>query len=479
MPGPAKDERLAVDMDRSEVERILHKRPSTLVENHGMVEARYEYADGPPAWSVLRSLVYVAGDVFTFFLSELIFWPIELYADDEIKRVAVAEYSEDDKLAAWSVRRASSGKTPVSQKSPKYDRYAAEAKSPSPLSENMYARLPAVSESPPAVWTGQDVISAPESVTTERDTVEFEVLIKNTDRYTRLLVDGRPVAPAPDGTVMVTRAAPPGQSNIILTAIDESGEGFSRVVKVMRSSPNRKAPPSLRFGRYHALVIGNNEYSALPMLATAAGDARAVADVLREHYGFEVELLIDARRAEIVSALSRYRSRLGPEENLLVYYAGHGIRDEGEDHGYWLPVDAEPNDPAHWIANAQITRQIKAIPAKHVIVVADSCFSGTLLRGIRVPDRGPDYLTRLAARRSRTALTSGGIEPVSDVGSGTNSVFAHAFIQELLANDGLLEANELFMRLSRRVALQAEQSPQYAPIVSAGHEDGEFLFVAR
>jgi hypothetical protein len=176
----------------SEVERILHRRPSTLVENDGMVEARYEYADGPPAWSVLKSLVYVAGDVFRFFLSELIFCPIELYAEDEIKRVAVAEYSEDDKLAAWNVRRASSGKTLVAQKSPKCDRYAAEAKSPSPLSENMYAMLPAVSESPPAVWTGQDVIFAPESVSTERDNVEFEVLIKNTDRYTRLLVDGRP-----------------------------------------------------------------------------------------------------------------------------------------------------------------------------------------------------------------------------------------------------------------------------------------------
>jgi hypothetical protein len=134
----------------SEVERILHRRPSTLVENDGMVEARYEYADGPPAWSVLRSLVYVAGDVFTFFLSELIFWPIELYAEDEIKRVAVAEYSEDDKLAAWNVRRASSGKTLVSQKSPKYDRYAAEAKSPSALSENMYPLFP--NPHPPFGW---------------------------------------------------------------------------------------------------------------------------------------------------------------------------------------------------------------------------------------------------------------------------------------------------------------------------------------
>jgi hypothetical protein len=52
-------------------------------------------------------------------------------------------------------------------------------------------------------------------------------------------------------------------------------------------------------------------------------------------------------------------------------------------------------------------------------------------------------------------------------------------LQELRANQGLLEAGELFMKLRRRVALESDQTPQYAPIVQAGHEDGEFLFVAK
>jgi hypothetical protein len=102
-----------------------------------------------------------------------------------------------------------------------------------------------------------------------------------------------------------------------------------------------------------------------------------------------------------------------------------------------------------------------------------------LTRGILLADRAPGYLVRLAENRSRTALTSGGLEPVADTGSGSNSVFTGALLQELRANEGLLEANELFMNLRRRVALNSHQTPQYAPIVHAGHEDGEFLFVAR
>ena len=117
--------------------------------------------------------------------------------------------------------------------------------------------------------------------------------------------------------------------------------------------------------------------------------------------------------------------------------------------------------------------------AKHVMVISDSCYSGTFTRGIAVPDRTPGYLHRLSSRRSRTALTSGGIEPVADSGSGGNSVFARALLDELSANDGLIEASELFMRIRRRVALNSDQTPQYAPIVKAGHEDGDFLFKSQ
>jgi hypothetical protein len=174
------------------------------------------------------------------------------------------------------------------------------------------------------------------------------------------------------------------------------------------------APGAIAFGRYHALVIENNDDRALPKLKTARNDTRAVAEVLERNYGFSVERLFDATRSDIVTALNDLRARLTDQDNLLVYYAGHGFLDEEADEGYWLPVDADPENPVEWVANEMITRTLRAMRAKHVLVVADSCFAGKLARGAGA--RPPDHLERLTIKRARTVLTSGGLEPVADGG---------------------------------------------------------------
>ena len=117
--------------------------------------------------------------------------------------------------------------------------------------------------------------------------------------------------------------------------------------------------------------------------------------------------------------------------------------------------------------------------AKHVLVVADSCYSGTLTRSIGVQAfANADALT-LARKRARTVLTSGGQEPVSDVGGGTHSVFAKAFLDALAANRGIADVTTLFVRLRREVLLNADQTPEYSEIKQAGHDGGDFLFVHR
>ena len=89
-----------------------------------------------------------------------------------------------------------------------------------------------------------------------------------------------------------------------------------------------RVPAGLPFGKYHALVIGNSSYSSLPTIDTAANDARAIGTLLKERYGFEVRLMIDATRYDMMSALNELRESMTPEHNLLVYYAGHGRHDE-------------------------------------------------------------------------------------------------------------------------------------------------------
>jgi uncharacterized caspase-like protein len=78
--------------------------------------------------------------------------------------------------------------------------------------------------------------------------------------------------------------------------------------------------------------------------------------------------------------LGHLREELLATDNLLIYYAGHGWNDEPAQEGYWLPIDADLRDPTQWISNSTVTAMVRAMPAKHVLVVSDSCYAGTLTR---------------------------------------------------------------------------------------------------
>jgi len=235
------------------------------------------------------------------------------------------------------------------------------------------------------------------------------------------------------------------------------------------------------FGRYQALVIGINRYKYLPALTTAVNDAKSVARVLTDEYGFKVKLLLNARRGDIVEVLDEYREALGPRDNLLIYYAGHGWLDEEADRGYWLPADARPKRRTNWVSNATITDTLKVLSAKHVMVVADSCFSGTLVRSANVGTRtrAGDYWKKMASKWARVAITSGGLEPVADKGGGKNSPFAKAFIDALRSNKAIMDGTELFQSLRRPVMVAADQTPEYSDVRGAGHDGGDFLFVRK
>jgi len=236
---------------------------------------------------------------------------------------------------------------------------------------------------------------------------------------------------------------------------------------------------ALDYGHYYAVVIGNNNYKKLPKLNTAVDDAKAVAATLEQDYGFTVSLLTDASEEQVVGALDELRRKLTPQDNLLIYYAGHGWYDDGAERGYWLPVDAVADNQSHWISNADITDVLKAMQARHVLVVADSCYSGSLTRGLAIGSRSPGYFEDIVKRRARTVLTSGGLEPVLDAGGGGHSVFAKAFLDALQANIGVIDGEGIYHRVYDQVRLNAEQEPGYGNIRLAGHDGGDFLFVRK
>ncbi len=243
------------------------------------------------------------------------------------------------------------------------------------------------------------------------------------------------------------------------------------------STVSTKVLPST-FGRYFALVIGNNDYQFVPKLDTAVNDAEEVAQVLKKHYGFSTRILLNANRKKILDTINEFKLKLDTNDNFVIYYAGHGVKDGS---AYWLPVNARRDSTTEWIQAETITTELKKFNSNHVLIISDSCYSGELSRDITpINKQGKRdfYLKKLFSKKSRTLIASGGNEPVSDGGGGNHSIFSKAFIEALKnAPDSLFTDDELFNNdIKENVGGNSEQTPQYSALRNSGHENGSFIF---
>lgn len=261
-----------------------------------------------------------------------------------------------------------------------------------------------------------------------------------------------------------------------------SVQAAERAVSV---KPKKGAAVSSANSNYYAIIIGNNNYKHLRKLQTAVADATEVEKLLKDRYGFKTRLLLNATRSDILDSINEIREKLGRNDNLLVYYAGHGEYNKAADKAYWLPVDAHKDRTTNWIIADDITSNIKIITAKHVLVVSDSCYSGGLTRAatteLRVTGERQEYLKKMQNRPSRTLMASGGNEPVADSGGGRHSVFAAAFLKALKeADKPVFTADEIFHgRVKAIVAGKSDQVPEYNSIKNSGDEGGDFVFLAK
>jgi hypothetical protein len=275
----------------------------------------------------------------------------------------------------------------------------------------------------------------------------------------------------------------------VLASDRDSGSAASESQVSTSGTSEKSEHFGIDFGKFHALIIGNTNYTNLPQLESAKKDAIEVADLLKSQYGFTTTLLLDASRYQILSELNRLRKKLTEKDNLLIYYAGHGELDKVNMRGYWLPINAEMESTANWISNIALTDILNIMSAKQILVVADSCYSGIMTRSSltslaagRSEQAKQKWLKKMATMRARMVLTSGGLKPVLDAGGGGHSVFAKAFLQVLEENESLLVGQDLYRRVSSRVSyavstIGMEQIPEYAPLKFAGHETGDFFFV--
>ncbi|HEY6085846.1 MAG TPA: caspase family protein, partial [Nitrospira sp.] len=235
-------------------------------------------------------------------------------------------------------------------------------------------------------------------------------------------------------------------------------------------------------GDYWALIIGINDYQSAPKLRTAVADAQGMRQVLVERYGFKPEKIRvllngDATRSRIEGAFVKMAREASPSDSVLVYYAGHGQNSDDNQLAWWVPVEGNLDEPGTWILDAAIRNYVAAMRARHVYVIADSCFSGNLFAQTRaLPTVTDKYYAKLYAKRSRWGLTSGSNEPVADQGKDGHSVFAYHLIKFLKENDEpYLVPSRIADHVIPLVARNAEQMPRSQPLQGANDEGGQFV----
>jgi len=265
-----------------------------------------------------------------------------------------------------------------------------------------------------------------------------------------------------------------------------------QIIRPKKSNKDEKSKEDdLKFGRYYALIIGNQIYSKLDDLASPRQDVLAIASILENKYGFSVKTLHDVDDSSVMHAINDLNEELNEDDNLLIYYAGHGSRlNSGEfTSGYWLPVNADPPPrDTHWVSNEAVTRHLSRLKAKRVLVVADSCYAGLLSDAPNYLFLGRDqayseeFVEYKLAKKSRLLISSGGDSPVLDNEGNGHSVFANVLIEKLLNNEGVMASPELFNGIKQEVMERSQllghtQEPEFKAIKGSGHEVGDFFFV--
>ncbi len=313
------------------------------------------------------------------------------------------------------------------------------------------------------------------------------ILVKGTtnDKYgvKEVIINETKAALREDGTFSAEIKLQMGDNKITVKAIN------NKLVSTVESFIiERKADEIIAStGKYYAVIIGINKYKGVwPELKNAVNDAKCIEALLNSNYRFDEIISLydaDATRPNIISTLEDLNTKVKPEDNVFIYYSGHGEYKQGMNKGYWVPVNATTKSTVDFISNSDIQTFMNGINSKHTLLVSDACFSGDIFRGStdELPfENSERYYKEVYKRKSRYALTSGGIEPVADGGREGHSVFTYYLLNALKEQKNkYVTGGEIFKAIEIPVTNNSEQRPVYSPIKNTGDEGGQFLFIKK
>ena len=231
-------------------------------------------------------------------------------------------------------------------------------------------------------------------------------------------------------------------------------------------------------GHNHLLVIAIDEYAHCPKLSNCVKDAKDLAHLLWERYLFDsahTSFLLDqdATRPRILNAIKELRHTVGEQDNLLIYFSGHG--QTVDDTGYWIPVEAEADSEVDFISSHDLKIRLDAIKSFHTLLIADACFSGSIFDSMLARN----LLTGDYSKPSRMGLTASDSQELAYDGNvGDNSTFAACLLENLRNSREHLDTFTLAANLKKDVYRKSEgkQTPVFEKLNIKGHQQGQFVF---
>jgi hypothetical protein len=235
----------------------------------------------------------------------------------------------------------------------------------------------------------------------------------------------------------------------------------------------------------YVLLFATNKYDHWDDLVNPIHDAQTIASELKEKYGFEVDLVENPTVEVIWEKLREYNERkFAPQDQLLIFFAGHGHYDESFGEGYVVAKNSLSNDVSKttYLSHNRLRGVINNISCNHILLSMDVCFGGTLdpviasSRGMESEVSVNQMLVRKWSHRTRKYLTSGGKEYVSDGIPDKHSPFAGKLIESLRTyggSDRILTLAELQANLEK-----LKQLPRFG---SFGNDEplSDFVFVGK
>lgn len=275
------------------------------------------------------------------------------------------------------------------------------------------------------------------------------------------------------------------QKNVfVVTAEDAAGN--KTVEQFSVDEQNFTKPDTLKTvkqtGKYYAIIIGVEDYNDpnINDLENPVKDSERLMNLLRTKYTFDdsnIIFLKNPKREEITKQFDLLTDKMTENDNLLIFYAGHGYWDEKLKQGYWLPSDASKGNRGTWFSNSDLKTYIGGISSKHTLLIADACFGGSIFKTRDAFSNNTFAINELNKMPSRKAMTSGAMKTVPD-----KSVFIEYLVKRLNDNtEKYLSTEQLFASFKTAVINNSPngQIPQFGDIRETGDEGGDFIFVLK